>query len=176
MAKQVDGDDAGMKKLVLHIPPEEKAALWAHQGDDDLPDPSVLKRTMNQGRRRKNYHRGHLLQVWATPDEMRRVRRIQRQGHMTFAEWFRHALTTLEAIRPSEAKDYVRKIIPEAVAVVAERELIQAGETLMAVADRQGDWQTKKNLRGDAGVIMDAAAWFTDVRREYERLATQPDR
>lgn len=169
-------DDAGMKKLVLHIPPDEKVALWAHQGDDDLPDATALKRDMAQGRPRKNYHRGHLLQVWATGDEMRRLRRIQKNAQMSFAEWFRHALAMSESIRPSEAKDYVRKIIPEAVAVIAERELAQAGETLMAVANRQADWEAKRNLRADAGVIMDAAAWFTDVRKEYERLSQSSDR
>lgn len=154
----------------------DASALWAHQGDDDLPDPLELKRNLRQGRIRKDYHRDKQLIVRLSSGDLRRLRRLQRRNQLSFQAWVMRMIALDEQIRPSEAKDYVRKIIPEAVAVVAERELIQAGETLMAVADRQGDWQTKKNLRGDAGVIMDAAAWFTDVRREYERLMAQTDR
>lgn len=168
-------DESGMKKLVLHKAPDDGAPLWAHQGDDDLPDPIDLKRNLAEGRPRKEYHRGVLKQVWLSPVEVKRLERFQRRYGLSFAGWVRRALDLDEKERPSEAKDYVRRIIPEQVAIVAERELIQAAETLMAIAGRQSDWQAKRNLRADAGVIADVAAYFTEIRKDYERLA-QSDR
>ena len=168
--------ESGMKKLVLQKSADDSGTLWAHQGDDDLPDPIGLKRDMAEGRPRKEYHRGILKQVWLSPAEAKRLRRLQMRHGLSFAAWVRRALDLDEKERPSEAKDYVRKIIPEQVAVVAERELITVAETLSAIANRQTDWQAKKNLRGDAGVIMDVAAYFTEIRKEYERLQAHDPR
>ena len=161
--------DGGYQMAASHTT-DETANLWPHLGDDDLPDALDLKRGMAQGRRRGDRHRGSQVNVrLGTADHRRLIRLVKKRG-LGLSEWLRRAIDLDEAIRPSEAKDYVRKIIPEQVAIIAERELVQAAETLTAVANRQSDWEARKNLRADAGLIMDAAAWFTDVRKEYERL------
>lgn len=164
--------ESGIKKLESQKPASDSGVLWAHQGDDDLPDPIELKRNMAEGRPRNEYHRGVHKQLWLSPDEAKRLRRMQMRHGLSFAGWVRRALDLDEKERPSEAKDYVRKIIPEQVAVVAERELVQASETLMAIAGRQSDWQAKRNLRADAGVVADVAAYFSEIRKEYERLSS----
>ena len=167
MAAKVES--GGYQKVGTHQK-EDAVTLWAHQGDDDLPDPIDLKRNLEQGRSRHGYHRGRQLKVWISPIDRRRIERLQRRYQLSLSEWVRRAIDLDEAVRPSEAKDYVRKIIPEQVAIIAERELVQAAEALAAIANRQADWQAKKNLRADAGVIMDVAAYFTEIRKEYERL------
>ncbi len=167
MADQVIG--SGYQKLGTHTKDDE-GTLWPHEGDDDLPSPLDLKRSMEQGRTRKDYHRHIQIKARLAPADLRRLRRLQTSRGLSFQSWLLRAMALDESIRRSEAKDYVRKIIPEQVAIIAERELVQAAETLTAVANRQSDWEARKNLRADAGVIMDAAAWFTDVRKEYERL------
>ncbi len=167
--------ESGIKKLESQKSASDSGTLWAHQGDDDLPDPIDLKRKLTEGRPRHEYHRGIHLQLWMSPAEVKRLKRLQMRHGLSFAGWVRRALDLDEKERPSEAKDYVRKIIPEQVAIIAERELVQSAETLAAVANRQADWQAKKNLRADAGVIMDVAAYFTEIRKEYERLqASEP--
>lgn len=172
MAKSLD--DGGYQMVGTHQK-EDSGTLWPHQGDDDLPDPIELKRHMTQGRSRHGVHDGTQMKVWLSVADRRRISRLQMRYQLSLTDWVRRAIDLDEAIRPSEAKDYVRKIIPEQVAIVAERELVQAAETLKAVANRQSDWEAKRNLRADAGVIMDVAAYFTDVRKEYERLARTSD-
>lgn len=162
--------DGGYQKVGTHTK-EDLATLWPHQGDDDLPDPLDLKRRMEQGRRRQDRHRNIQVKVRLSVADRRRLMRLQKRQQLTLTDWVRRAIDLDEAIRPSEAKEYVRKIVPEQVAIIAERELTQAAETLTAVANRQSDWEMRKNLRADAGAIMDAAAWFTEVRKEYERLS-----
>ena len=146
---------------------KEKTALWAHQGDDDLPNPRAVK--LN---RRKRCSPVRFMQVKAkiTPAERKRLERLQRRHQLSFVGWLRYAMSLDESIRPREAHDYIRRIIPEAVAVIAERELTVAAEGLMAVASRQNDRIARRNLNQDAGLILDAAAWFTEIRHDYERM------
>lgn len=163
---------SGYHGIGSHANPE-KGALWAHQGDDDLPDPTEVKRTT----RGASAHRRRTIQVHAriNPTERKRLDRLQRRHQLSFNEWLRYAIALDESIRPSEARDYVRRIIPETVVVIAERELATAAESLMAVAARQTDRIARRNLRQDAGLIMDAVAWFTEIRHEYERMTTLPE-
>lgn len=162
--------ESGDKKLVTQkTPKNEDGALWTHQGDDDLPEPSMLKRG-SRAWRVVEYHEGKQVHAWLNTGDLRRLRRLQKRHQMSFAAWLRYAIALDEEQRPSEAGEYVRQIIPEQVAIVGERELTVAAEGLMAIAERQSDWQAKKNLRADAGIVMDVAAYFTRVRQLYERL------
>lgn len=161
---------SGDQKLVIQASAKtDEGALWTHQGDDDLPDPQVLKQG-TYAWRHKDYHQGKQVTAWLAAGDLRRLRRLQKKQQLSFAAWLRHVIALDEAQRPSEAGEYVRQIIPEQVAVLAERELTLSAETLMAVADRQEDWQAKRQLRAEAGTIMDAAAYFTRIRQLYERL------
>ena len=161
---------SGDKKLVTQkTPKNEEGALWLHQGDDDLPEPSMLKRG-TRAWRGVEYHAGKQVHAWLAAGDLRRLRRLQKRHQMSFAAWLRYAIALDEEQRPSEAGEYVRQIIPEQVAIVGERELTVAAEGLMAIAERQSDWEARKNLRADAGVIMDVAAYFTRVRQLYEHL------
>lgn len=171
MADKIDG--GGYKMVASHVG-DESTNLWPHTGDDDLPDATTLKRNLEEGRSRRGRHLGRQLNVRLAAADYRRLERLLKRRNLGTTDWIRRCIDLDEQIRPSEAKDYVRKIVPESVAVIAERELVQQAETLMAIAARQSDWEAKRNLRSDAGVVMDAAAYFTDIRKEYERLAKQP--
>lgn len=150
---------------------DDMGTLWAHQGDDDLPDPLTLKRGATPAPPRKDKHRGVHLNLWLTLSEIKRLRRLQKRGQFSFAAWVRHAMALDEQQRASDATGYIKRIVPEQVAIVAEQELIPVAEGRMALAERQTDWEAKRNLRNSAGIVMDTAAYFTSVRRDYERLA-----
>lgn len=123
------------------------------------------------------YHRSHtMFRVWLTADEARRVLRLQKRHQLSRVDWVRQAIARDEATRPSEAGDYVRKIVPEALATLMEEVCTRQGEALMAMADRpQLDWAARKQYRQDAGAYLDAASWFTEVRQQYQRFRATPD-
>lgn len=165
-------DDAGSKKLGVHID-DERYNLWPHQGDDDLPDPLLLKRGAPVVR--KDYHRGIRMSVWLTPNERTRIARLQKRRQLTFQDWVRRAIDLDEKARPSEAGQYMRRIVPEQVAILGERACSLLGDIKFADANRQTDWETRKALRAEAGAWWNAAAWFSDVRKDYERLDRSPE-
>lgn len=151
----------------------ETGTIWAHQGDDDQPEVQTLK-TQTTRRHLKPYYRRHKrLHVMLSPADMQRVERLQRRRGWTKVEWVRHCISLDESQRPREAGQYIRSIVPEQICVVAERELTQNAESLMAVADRQSDWTVRQQLHKDAGILMDVAGWFTEKRREYDRIHAQ---
>ena len=162
----------GRQKLGVHID-DEPANLWPHLNDDDLPDPIALKRSV-VATRRKDYHRGIRLTLRLNPLEYKRLQRLQRRRGLTVMDWFRRALELDEKERPSEAGQYVRRIVPEQVAIESERWMSIIGQILFAAADQQTDWEAKKAMRAQAGVVMDTAAYHTDVRRDWERLIEPP--
>lgn len=179
-------EDAGSKKLGVHMSMhspdkeregmnidslEERYNLWPHEGDDDLPNATDIKR----GKRtvRRDYHRGIRLNVWLTANERKRIERLQKRYQLTFQDWVRRAIDLDEKERPSEATQYVRQIVPEPIAVLGERACILMGEIKMAEAERHDDWETRKALRQEASDWQNGAAWFTDVRKAWERLANR---
>lgn len=145
----------------------------------DAPASPVSPRAPHRPQRRRPvsaYHRSHtMFRVWLTADEARRVTRLQKRHQLTRVDWVRQAIARDEAARPSEAGDYVRKIVPEELAVLMEEVCTRQGEALMAMADRPLlDWAARKQYRRDAGAYLDAAAWFTEIRQHYQRLRATP--
>lgn len=165
-------EDAGSKKLGVHIE-DEPYNVWTREQDEELPDPASLKRGPRVVRR--DYHRGVRLNVWISPAEKKRVERLRMKRGLSFQEWFRRCIDLDEKERPSEASQYVRRIVPEQFAILAERALCLMGEVKFADAIRQTDWEVKKALKEEAGFYMDAAAWATDVRKEWELLTRKAD-
>ena len=160
-------------KTVCTHETDEDYNLWQHQGDDDLPDPLALKRNLAEVPDRTDRHKGVQIHAFISKHDRGRIKRLQMRYGLNLSEWIRRAIDIDENIRPPEAKDYIRQIIPEAVATLAERALVEKAETISAIAGRQSDWQARRALNGDSGEYMDAAAYFTDVRKKYERLAQQ---
>lgn len=151
----------------------EEGNLWAHQGDDDQPSPDRLKKHPSYQVSKPYYTRHRQFHVHLSAGDMERLERLQKHRGLSKAEWLRHAIAMDEAQRPSEAGQYVRRIIPEQVAIVAEQILNQWGEVVDHQAERYSDWQVRRAHRQDAGQVWDAASWFGEVRREYERLHAQ---
>ena len=160
--------DAGSKKLGAHID-DEPFNIWTREQDEELPDPAELRRGPEVVR--KDYHRGTRMSVWISPAEKKRIDRLRMRRGLTFQDWFRRAIDLDEKERPSEAAQYVRRIVPEQLAILAERACSLLGDIKFADAARQSDWEARKALKEEAGAYYNAAAWCTDVRREWELLA-----
>lgn len=171
MAKKSHLGEKGNQNVDIHNT-DEVGNLWLHHEDEELPSADDLRRgeATALGRQRKDRHPGIPLFARLSTADVKRLRRLQRRGQMSFVDWVRHAIALDEQERPSEAQHYPRRIVPEQVAVIAERELIIAANNLMAVAERQTDWEARKNLRADAGVIMEVAAWHSESCRQWEDI------
>lgn len=135
---------------------------------------SLQTRSYRRRPQRPFFRRTVHVQAYLQPDEALRLRRLQKKHAVNFAEWVRLALTQMEAVRASEAHAYVRKIIPEAVALASEEAWTLQAESLMALANRPKlDLAAKKQYREDAGLALEYAAWFAEVRQDYARLRTE---
>lgn len=152
---------------------ENRGTIWAHQGDDDQPDPAVVRGQTPHRRLKPYYARHKRLHVMLSPDDMARLRRLAAGRQWSLTEWVRHAITLDESQRPTEAGQYRRKIVPEVVAIIGERLAMREYHNLMAEAEGQSDWQVKKALHDEAGLIADAAGWFTETRREIDRIRSR---
>lgn len=126
--------------------------------------------------------RHHRVQVWVSLDEIDRYTSLQRRyGGVGWTELFRLGMQALERQRPSEAMDKVRVVVPDWVARYSERALVTMADSLMALAKRQSqtpDGQARAlEYRREAGGYYDAAAWQSEVVRQYDVLSAQhPER
>lgn len=109
---------------------------------------------------------------WLRPQEDATLRRLAQQEGVSVTEWVRQAIRARAGRRVVEAGQYIRRIVPEAEARAAERELTEKAEVLLTLAQRRlkDDPAYAYRLRQEAGDLLDRAAWFTDVVRDYAKL------
>lgn len=110
--------------------------------------------------------------LWLHPQEDATLKRLASEDGVTVTEWVRRAIRLRSGRRTPEAETYIRRIIPEAVARAAERELNDKADALMNLAARhaQDDPGYTRRLRQEAGVLLDRSAWFAQVVSDYAKL------
>lgn len=109
---------------------------------------------------------------WLRPEEDATLKRLAAEDGVSATEWVRRAIRLRSGRRAVEAEVYIRRIIPEAVARAAERELNDKADMLLNLAGRhaQEDPAYTRRLRQEAGVLLDRAAWFAQVVSDYAKL------
>lgn len=110
--------------------------------------------------------------LWLHPQEDAALKQLAAEDGVTVTEWVRRAIRLRSGRRTPEAETYIRRIIPEAVARAAERELNDKADALMNLAARhaQDDPAYTRRLRQEAGVLLDRSAWFAQVVSDYAKL------
>lgn len=150
-------------------PYDPDAESWAQPLEPNLipGDPARPKR-----RQKPYFSRHRSVRVWLSHGEYARLAKILKRSGRTQAEWMRDAIARDEAQRPSEAGQYVRKIVPEYEAQAAAFSLQLLGEVFLGVANAQAptDWDYRRRLRETGGHFLDAAAWFQQVIADYARI------
>jgi len=110
--------------------------------------------------------------------EAERLLRLERRYEVGFTGLLRLGMEALERQRPSEARDKVRIVVPDWVARYSARALMAEAEALLDLARRQSPTRDGRlraqEFRQEAGGYLDAAAWHSDVVRQYDRLAETP--
>lgn len=128
-------------------------------------------------RRAKPYFEHHRrYQAWLGPQEAGRLRELMTRHQVGFTEFVRLAMEEMERRRPSEAGQYVRSIVPDYVVRLAMPLLLREAGTLQETWHRMDrktvdGLQRAKNVRGESVLHYDAAAWTSDILKQYDRLA-----
>lgn len=110
--------------------------------------------------------------MWLEPEVDATLRRLAQEDGISCTDWVRRAIALRASRRASEAKDYVRRVVPEAVARAAERELTDKAEFLLTLARRHAhqDPSYAHRLRQEGDVLLQRAGWFAEVVSDYEKL------
>jgi len=106
-----------------------------------------------------------------------RLERRCREHGLSLADWLRDALARDEGLRPPEAEQKVRMVIPEWLAQIAEQVMAERGQDLLRLAaQHRHDPLLAHHYRRAARPYLDAEGWFHEVLRRYQltRAAAPP--